>query len=617
MRPLPIGSYAAIGDCRTAALISRDGSLEWLCLPRFDSASVFGALLDAERGGRFAVRPVGAFEVERRYVGHTNVLETTFRTPTGVVRLVDFVAVADEEEKRRALRPDFTLGRRIECLTGEVEVEAVCDARPDYGRTAPRVTGGYHLGYILEYGARALVLRSELPLRPRTGGTALEGRATLRAGERRRLALSYSDVAPAVLPPLGEQVDEWLATTLAWWEGWAAHLRYAGPYREAVVRSALALKLLCFAPSGAVVAAPTTSLPEEIGGTSNWDYRYCWLRDASLTTAALFDLGCTSEAESFLAWMLHATRLSWPELQVLYTVYGDADVRESEIPGLAGYAGSSPVRVGNGAHDQLQLDVYGEVVNAAFGFVQRGGHLDAASARMLAGLGRSVCRRWRQPDEGIWETRGGRRHHTLSKAMCWVALDRLARLGEMGQVRVPTRAFAAECRAIRETVESHGYSEALNSYVAVFDSEEVDASLLLLGLHGYADPRSERMKGSYACIRDGLGVGPLLYRNRSGGEGIPVDEGCFGICSFWGVEQRARQGDRAGAHADFSELLGYANDVGLFAEEIDPASGAALGNFPQAFTHVGLISAALALESPPGAARHSTPAKAHDLEVRA
>lgn len=616
-RALPIASYALIGDCHTAALVSSGGSVDWLCLPSFDSSSVFGALLDPERGGSCAIRPVGEFESVRRYVGPTNVLETTFRAPAGVVRLVDFVPVASEAVKRQTLWPDFTLCRRIECLAGEVEVEATCDARPDYGRSAPRVVYSPNLGFQLDYGPRTLALRSDLPLHQRPGATVIEGRATLRAGERRDLALSFSETAPAVLPPLGSQLDERLATTLAWWEAWAAHLRYGGPHRDAVVRSALALKLLCFASSGAVVAAPTTSLPEEVGGSRNWDYRYCWLRDASLTTSALFDLGCTTEAEAFLAWMLHATRLSWPELQVLYTVYGEAKVKEYELTELAGYAGSRPVRVGNAAHGQLQLDVYGEVINAAFGFVERGGRLDSVSARMLAGLGQTVCNLWREPDEGIWETRGGRRHHTLSKAMCWIALDRLLRLAEKGQVRIPTTRFAAECRTIRETVESSGYNEALGSYVGVLDSDELDASLLLLGLHGYADPRSARMRGTYQRIRERLGVGALLYRNRSGRDGISINEGCFGICSFWGVEQRARQGDHAGAEADFSELLGHANDVGLLGEEIDPSTGAALGNFPQAFTHVGLIRAALALDEVTGVPHPAPAARATDLEVRA
>ena len=595
----PIGDYAAIGDCRTAALISSDGSLDWLCLPRFDSPFVFGALLDRERGGRFTIRPAGAFETHRRYLGATNVLETTFRTASGELRLVDFIPVADEEVKRRELRPDFTVARCLECVAGEVEVEVLVDARPAYGRATPRVSGGGLLGFRIEYGSEMLGLRSEIELRRMPGGaTALGGTARLREGERRRLALAFSTSAPAVFPPLGSILDDWLAETRAWWERWAGKLRYEGPHHEAVTRSALALKLLCFAPSGAVVAAPTTSLPEVLGGDRNWDYRYCWLRDASLTTGALFALGCHEEADSFLAWMLHSTRLTWPELQVLYTVFGEARVPEQILPELSGYAGSRPVRIGNGAHGQRQLDVYGEVVNAAFDFVQRGGRLDASSARMLTGLGRSVCKLWHEPDAGIWEGRSGPRHHTLSIAMCGVALERLAQLGAAGHLRLPFGGYAAERKEIRRTVETEGYSEQLGSYVAVLGSEELDASLLLLGLHGWADPRSERMRGTYWRIRRELGVGPLLFRNRSGRDDVPTEEGCFGICSFWGVEQRARQGDPIGAEEDFMVLLGYANDLGLFSEEIEPGTGAALGNFPQAFTHVGLIRAALALEAP-------------------
>jgi GH15 family glucan-1,4-alpha-glucosidase len=617
MRQTPIDGYAVFGDCRSAALVSRDGSVDWLCLPRFDGPSVFAALLDPSRGGSFSVRPAGAFQVERRYVGATNVLETTFHTPTGELRLTDFVAVAGEEAKRAELWPDFTLARHARCVAGEVALEVVCDARPDYGRATPRIVGGGAAGWRIEHGTLSFDLRSELPLHVRDGGSVLEGTERLRAGETRRLAIAFTALAPAVLPPLGESLDERLAATLAWWEGWSSRLSYEGPYREVVQRSALALKLMCFAPSGAVVAAPTTSLPEVVGGSRNWDYRYCWLRVASLTTASLLDLGYHVEAASFRAWSIPATTLTWPALQVLYTVYGDARVPERTLPELSGYLGSRPVRVGNGADGQLQLDVYGEVVDAAYHFVARGGELDSVSARRLAGIGRSICRLGREPDEGIWEARAGRRHHTLSKAMCWVALDRLLRLGEAGKVTIPTREFEAERRAIREAVESRGYDRKLGSYVAAFDSDDVDASLLLLGLHGYCDPRSPEMVGTAARIRERLGVGPLLYRNRSGQEGVSTREGCFGICSFWGVHQRALQGEPEAAAEDFRLLLGYANDVGLFAEEIDPATGAALGNFPQAFTHVGLIGAALALEPPAGKARRRARAgRPGDLKVR-
>jgi GH15 family glucan-1,4-alpha-glucosidase len=358
---------------------------------------------------------------------------------------------------------------------------------------------------------------------------------------------------------------------------------------------------MAYAPSGAVVAAPTTSLPEMVGGVRNWDYRYCWLRDASFTLRALFALGYAEEATAFLDWMLHATRPTWPELQVLYDVFGEARLPEREVPHLVGYADSRPVRIGNDAHQQLQLDVYGEVVDAVSRFARRGGRFDRDTERLLDNLGHTVCVRWREPDEGIWEGRSGRYHHTHSKVLCWVALDRLIQMHEGGAISVCVDDLRVERDAIRAEIEARGYNGALGSYTSTLDGDELDASLLTLPLYGYVDGAQPRMQSTCTLTHERLGHGALIFRYQGTDDGLPPGEGAFGIASFWAVECLARGGDLNAATAAFEQLLAYANDVGLYAEEIDPETGAALGNFPQAFTHVGLINAALTLAERGGA----------------
>jgi len=597
----PIADYAVLGDCRSAALISTQGSIDWLCWPRFDSPPVFDALLDAASGGRFVVRAREAVRVHRRYLPSTNVLETVFETATGTLRLVDALIVAAEETLAHELLPTHQLVRALECVRGEVDVEVYYAPRFRFGARLPRIEANAHLGWVCADRGRALQLQGDVPLQLAPQSRAANGEVRLAAGERRYFSLSFADREPLVSmsPPAAARA---LERTVQFWQSWCARCRYQGPYREAVMRSALVLKLMAYAPSGAVVAAPTTSLPEKIGGVRNWDYRYCWLRDASMTLRAFVALGYYEEGSRFLAWMLHSTRLSWPELHVLYDVYGETELKERTLAGVAGYAGSRPVRVGNEARAQLQLDVYGEVIDAAFEYARRSQRqFDRATQRMLRGFGTTVCRRWREPDEGIWETRGGRRHHTFSKAMCWVALDRLIQMHDAGLLAIPRAGYVAQRQAIQDAIESRGFNREIDSYVTAFDGDEVDGSLLLLPYYEYR-VSATRTRTTYAYLRARLAEGPLFYRFRADyRDGLPPGEGSFAACSFWAVECLALHGARAEARQDFEQLLSYANDVGLFAEEIDVASGAALGNFPQAYTHVGLVNAALTLWQEPQA----------------
>jgi GH15 family glucan-1,4-alpha-glucosidase len=612
-----IGDHAAIGDGRTVALVSRGGTIDWLCWPRFDSASSFASLVDDE-AGRWTVAPTGAFRAERRYLPGTNVLETRFSTVSGELVATDLMPIASDEERRRLLGPDHEILRVVACEKGEVELETVFVPRPGYGRERPRLRDAGKLGIRAESRSGLLTLRADFPLRIEDGGRAA-GRVRLRAGEARHLSLAFADAWPAILPPLGASQDV-LERTVRWWRRWSERIRYDGPARDAVVRSALALRLLVYAPSGAVVAAPTTSLPERVGGDLNWDYRYCWLRDAALTVRALVALGLREEADAFVGWLLHTTRLSRPELRVLYDVYGNAPEEERTLRHLSGYRGSRPVRIGNGAADQLQLDVYGEVIDAVAHFVRSGGTLDGETQAVLCDFGEYVCRNWQRPDEGIWEPRSGKGHNTHSRVLCWTALDRLLRLHAKGHIRrAPVDLFQHNRAAIRREVEEHAWNGELGSYVSRLGGSELDASLLLMAWYGFEDARSERMRATYRRIRERLGAaGGLLYRYRSGDS---PGEGAFGICSFWGAEILALGAGTADEARDVLErLCGFSNDVGLFAEEIDPATGEALGNFPQAFTHVGLVNAALSLaqrlrgEKP---LEHEVPARADGLITEA
>jgi GH15 family glucan-1,4-alpha-glucosidase len=583
-----IGDYAIIGDCRSAALISRHGSLDWLCLPHFSSPAVFGALLDQQRGGRFRIGPSVAARVTRRYLPNTNVLETTYRTSDGAVRLLDSMTIPTDD----GLQPACEILRLVEGIEGAVPIRIELDPQPDYGRRPARLEQRGRSAWTWSWGHECAHFVSDASLQAQ--GARVVGETSVQAGQRLWSSIAYVKGDVGVVPNLGDGAQRRIDSTAQWWATWAARARYAGPHRDAVLRSALTLKLLTYILSGAVVAAPTSSLPETIGADRNWDYRYCWLRDAALTMRAFVGLGYIDEGRAFLDWMLHATRLTWPELRVLYDVYGQSRLPETELDHWRGFRDSRPVRIGNGAYSQVQLDIYGAVCYAACEFATHTRSLEPDEARLLRGFGQAVCRLWQRPDNGIWEIRGEPRHYTLSKAMCWTALDALLSLASQGMLKALPE-FASTRAALREVVETRGYNQKIDSYAAVLDGSRVDSSLLLMGCLGYVDPRDQRMRATLARIQERLSRNGLLCRYERGYDEIEAPEGAFGICSFWAIENLAKRGDLVEAQRSFEHVLGFANDLGLFAEEIDVDSGGHLGNFPQAYTHVGLINAALTL----------------------
>jgi GH15 family glucan-1,4-alpha-glucosidase len=583
-----IGDYGIIGDCRSAALVSRNGSLDWLCWPRFDSPSIFAALLDRERGGFWTIRPNGGFSTRRQYIPETNVLETTFDSQTGTIVLTDLMPVRENS----SMVPDHEIIRQVECTSGEVEIHVQLSPRANYGEASPKIQQRGNLGLRFCHGRGVYWLRSTVPLNVVVAHDSAALTHRMHTGERLQFSLSYTEDAPAVLPDLA-QIPHRISSCITWWKTWAARTQYDGEFREAVIRSALTLKALAFILSGAVIAAPTTSLPERVGGSLNWDYRYCWLRDASLTIRAMLELGFLEEASQFLDWLLHATRLTQPELRILYTVFGNSAPAERESKVLRGYRGSAPVRIGNAARDQLQLDVYGEVIDAASQYAFHGGALDREMQKALVGFGNFVVKHWSEPDQGIWEPRTKPQHHTHSRLLCWTALDRLISLSEQGKLKGANVQKYKEHRAcIQQEITTRGWNEQLQSYVSVLDGDGLDSSLLLLSWYGFEKPDSPRMQSTYAAIRKQLGTEDgLLYRYEA-----KAREGAFAICSFWAAEYLALGGGtRNDTRQLMSSLLKFQSDLGLYGEEVDPETGEALGNFPQAFTHIGLIGAALSL----------------------
>jgi GH15 family glucan-1,4-alpha-glucosidase len=587
-----IHDYAVIGDGRSAALVSNLGSIDWLCWPRFDSASIFAAILDPIIGGRWSIRPAEHAQTTRRYIDKTNVLETEFATASGKIVLTDFMPVTSEEQKKRRLWPEHELVRRVKCAQGDVELIIDFNPRLDYGRVTPKIKDCGKLGCRIDIGTCVFTFCSEIELVRR--GDGLSASITLKAGETIAFSFTYSAEGPAVIPLLEDAITERLNLTIDWWRHWAAQSNYHGPYERQVTRSALVLKLLSYAPSGAIVAAPTTSLPERIGAELNWDYRFAWLRDAAFTVHALFGLGYKDDAAAFVDWLLHATRLTRPKLRVLYDVFGESPLDEQVLDHLKGYANSRPVRIGNAASEQLQLDVYGEVVEAVSHFIGEDEALDREMQKMLQQCAEYVCEHWREPDNGMWEYREERRHYTHSKLMCWVALDRILKMQARGQLcGIDAEKCEANLARIRQEIETRSWNSELQTYTQACGSEIVDANVLLLAYHGFEDASSQRLQQTHERIRQKLSPRPgLVYRDE---RSLKRREGAFALCSFWEADFLARSGKLAEAREIFEAALDYANDLDLFAEEIDPESGDALGNFPQAFTHLGVINAALSL----------------------
>jgi GH15 family glucan-1,4-alpha-glucosidase len=598
MSTLPIAEYALLSDCRSAALVSRTGSVDWLCFPRFDGPSVFARLLDDDVG-HFRVRPAGGeVEASRAYVDQTMALETTFRTPTGVAVLVDALAVGrnDRGHDLGAGSPGLLL-RRVTCVEGSVELEVEYAPRPEYGLIHPILTP---VGGGLTARGRADVLVLSAPVALSVEGATATARFSLRAGESAAFALAH---ASSWEPPPGvwsqEEIAGRLDDTVEGWRSWSAmHQAYEGPWRELVHHSGRVLQALTFEPTGAIVAAPTTSLPETVGGERNWDYRYTWVRDASLTMEALWVAACPDEANKFFAFLAGAAASQLHrgiDLQIMFGVGGERDLTERELPHLRGWRGSRPVRVGNGAWNQRQLDVYGELLGAAQRLVDQLGELDPATRSLLVAAADAAGRRWKDRDQGIWEIRGEPRDFLYSKLMCWVALDRAIALAGPLEAGDRVEGWTATRAEIRATILGQGWSERAGAYTQAFGADDLDASNLMLAITGFLPGDDPRMKATVDAIAERLtDERGLVYRYRAA-DGLEGEEGTFLLCTFWLAQAQAVAGELGAARATFERAVAYANDVGLLAEEVDVGGAEMIGNYPQAFSHIGLVNAAWAI----------------------
>jgi GH15 family glucan-1,4-alpha-glucosidase len=589
----PIGDYALIGDCHTAALVSGEGSIDWCCLPRFDSGSCFGRLLDRERGGFCAVSLDGRTSGHRSsYLADTLVLETVLEGERGSVRVKDFFAMREHG----ALRPRHELVRILECERGSAELEVEVSPRFDYGEVRPWLRRAGTGVFTAIGGDDGLLVWSDAELAIER--EALIARRPIHTGERLRVLIRF--VRPHLLEreqegsPTAETVDGRLQETVSWWRRWRGRVALDGSAEEAAVRSALTLKALTYAPTGAIVAAATTSLPETPAGKRNWDYRYSWIRDSVLAAHALAEIGCEREAGRFRHFIVRSSAGHAEDLQILFGIGGERRAVEQELD-LEGYGGAQPVRIGNGAAGQLQLDALGELLNLGWRWHLRGHSPDDDEWRFFAELVDTAVERWSEPDRGIWEWRGQPRHFVHSKACCWAAVDRGLRLAQECARKAPTRRWQQAREEIRAAVEQRGYDERRGVFVQCFDEPQLDCALLLLPVVGFVAFDDERMARTADAVRGELDANGFLYRYHPKEDELPGQEGAFLACSFWLAECYARQGRLPEAREVYDRAMGAASPLGLFSEQVDPRSGALLGNYPQTLTHLSHAAATVAL----------------------
>ncbi|HKT21055.1 MAG TPA: glycoside hydrolase family 15 protein [Nitrososphaerales archaeon] len=584
----PISGYGVIGNTRTVALVGYDGSIDWCCMPKLSSPSIFAALLDHRKGGSWAIQPAGRASSTQSYLEETNILRTEFRDDAARVVLTDFMPCSGTTG---AWSTPPEIHRMVQCLAGSMEMRFKFKPVLNYGLTVPRLSRVEN-GLSIKNRKQEMVLSSDFRLE--VAGSGVDMRFEISHGEKKVFVLSYGESVPRRIAEYRSERQR--ARTEVFWMDWAAQIRYRGRWRSAVVRSALALKLLVYAPTGAIVAAPTTSLPEAIGGNRNWDYRYSWIRDSASSLWAFHKIGCKSETEAYLHWLIDNNPSLDLDLRLMYDIEGDPHVKEKSLDHLDGYMGSKPVRIGNEASEQVQYDAYGYMLDSLYFSSSHGSAIDDEMYfRFVKPLANFLTEHWEEPGNGIWEIRNKHEHYVYTKAWCYAGLDRAVKIAEAAGHPDDIPRWKATMKQIKEEVLRRGWNGKKQSFVIHYGSSNLDAASLMLPLIGFLPVDSAKMKSTVEAIAKELSDGPLVYRYKAD-DGLKGTEGAFLLCGFWLVACLARLGQVERASENFQGLLGHANHLGLFSEEVDPKTGMALGNFPQAFSHVGLILAASELD---------------------